>query len=262
MNPLNDFKCFKCLACYFFQKGLCLCVRTKDGPRATRDCRTCRCQIVNLILYQKIRTQKMFYHIRNTGLCNCKLLCKLRNDGKQCQKKTKNGKVTFTVHKSCEPYYLQCKQMQELEKNFKELCLLYKETGTITIPSNCTPFLGTARRNFPEVKKFEKECYTRRGEMASQVKNAINWKKPSKRKLSDENLAMSAKVKTSMQERLETSPNCPSFSIHTSETSEENCNVSNIHAHFPVITCEYAPRFGLKSNRISMDYPPPPRPRG
>ena len=188
MNPLND---FQCVPCEFFRKGLCLCVRRKDGPRATRDCRTCRCQIVNLILHKKVRTHKIFYHLRNQGLCNCKLVCKLRNDGKQCHKKTKKGKITFTVHKTCQKFYSQCNQMQALEKNFKELCEIYEATDNILIPRNCTPFLGTARRNFQELKKFERECFQR---LATKVKNMLNWKKPSKNNMIQENREFCSKI--------------------------------------------------------------------
>ncbi len=193
MNPLNE---FQCVPCTYFQKGLCLCVRRKDGPRATRDCRTCRCQIVNLILCKKLRTHKIFYHLQNNKQCTCKLLCRLRNNGKQCYKKTKKGKITFTLHKTCEPFYSQCKQMQALEKNFKELSGIVKKNEKLCIPSNCTPFLGTARRNFPELKEYEQECFIRRQNMAAQIKASLNWKKPSqmKQKLAAENVEFQSRI--------------------------------------------------------------------
>ncbi len=214
MNPLND---FQCVPCEFFQKGLCLCVRRKDGPRATRDCRTCRCQIVNLILSKKVRTHKIFYHLRNQGLCKCKLICKLRKDGKQCHKKTKKGKITFTVHKTCQKFYTQCNQMEVLEKNFKELSEIYKKTNSLLIPANCTPFLGTARRNFPEVKKFESECFERRQYMAGKVKKMLNWKKPSKTNFIRENLQFCSKIDLYLNER-----KTHSSKAHSSVSSENS----------------------------------------
>ena len=200
MNPVNDFKSFRCKPCEYFQNGLCFCVRRKDGPRATRDCRTCRCQIVNFLLCQKQRTHKIFYHLRNNGLCECKLVCRLSKNGKQCQKKV-NGKVTFKMHKTCQPYYTQCRQMRVIEKNYNELCLLYtKFGGKLEIPSKCTPFLGTKRRNFQELKTFEKECFTKRASMAMEIKSRLKWKKPSKLKYKEDNIAFKLMIEKATQE--------------------------------------------------------------
>ncbi len=225
MNPSNNFKSFKCKACEYFRKGLCHCVRRKDGPRATRDCRTCRCQIVNLVLGQKLRTHKMFYHLHNQHLCNCRLQCRLRSDGKHCQKEVK-GKTTFRLHKTCQPYYSQCRQMQVLEKNYNDLCEIYKNLRKVEIPSDCTPFLGSERRNFEALKSFEQECFKRREKMAHKVKKTLDWKKPSKMHFDQENSDFKARVDAETRLTLDETAEIETegSSVHSSANF---CNLQN-----------------------------------
>ncbi len=65
--------------------------------------------------------------------------------------------------------------MKDLEKNFEELEILMRGGAEVEIPLDCTPYLGTKQRLFPELKKYQKECAKKRKEMADRIKSRYRW---------------------------------------------------------------------------------------
>ncbi len=173
MNPFDAIKHFQCVACAYFRNGKCLCFKTRDGPRARRDCPSCRCVVVTFLL-QKKYTQKIFFHLRSKN-CSCRTNCEIRNDGGPCRRKASKGKSseTFIFHKVCARNYRQCGHMQALEKNFKDFAELVEKNGKLEIPEDCVPFIGTSQRKFPNFAEMELVLHKKRLEQVVKTKELM-----------------------------------------------------------------------------------------
>ncbi len=171
---MNPFESFQCLGCKLFRQGKCLCYKRKESARGKRDCRSCRCVIVSYILSQKKHTQKIFYHLRKTNkTCGCKLICKLRKETSSCHRIGPNGKKTFVFHKKCAASYIKCKEMKDLEANFRQFQNMVQKTGRLEIPKRCVPFIGTRQRSFDEFRDIHEKCLRKRERVAVKTKLAL-----------------------------------------------------------------------------------------
>ena len=148
--------------------------------------------------------------------------CKFRKTNGPCQRKATKGKAkrTFLLHKTCSTGYTQCKQMQELEKNFREFCKLAKKNREqLAIPNMCTPFIGTRQRHFKEFLEKEEEMQNKRHLQAMKTKELLCWKKPTNLVSHDEN----TRTLTSLADRRSETDKTPlSYSESEADMAEDD----------------------------------------
>ncbi len=206
---MNLLRLFTCEGCKCFREGKCLCYSRKGGPRAYKDCPSCKCVVIAYIQAKRKHTQKIFYHLRTAhqNKCGCQFLCKLRSDGGSCQRIGAKGKSAFLFHEKCSSDYKKCEQMMLLEQNFKEFSNLVKENGKLQIPAKCVPFLGTKQRNYKEFAHLHAQCLEKREAVAVKTKLKLGWttKITSNRMMEEDNSICSRSTTSSIKQNEENS---------------------------------------------------------